>query len=67
MKKIIMRKISLYILLALLVYSCGSNDQGELVGSKAKSKWHSERPLGMVLIPGGSFTMGRQMKMLQDP
>jgi sulfatase modifying factor 1 len=59
MKKIIMRKISLYILLALLVYSCGSNDQGELVGRKSKSKWHSEKPLGMVLIPGGSFTMGK--------
>jgi len=59
MKKIIMKKISLYILLALLVYSCGSNDQGELVGRKSKSKWHSEKPLGMVLIPGGSFTMGK--------
>ncbi|WP_457615871.1 T9SS ring complex lipoprotein PorK/GldK [Lutibacter sp.] len=55
-----MKKISLYILLALLVYSCGSNDQGELVGVKSKSKWHSEKPLGMVLIPGGSFTMGKQ-------
>jgi len=60
MKKINMKKISLYILLALLVYSCGSNDQGELVGVKSKSKWHSQKPLGMVLIPGGSFTMGKE-------
>jgi gliding motility-associated lipoprotein GldK len=59
MKKIIMKKISLYILLALLVYSCGSNDQGELVGSRLQSKWHSKKPLGMVLIPGGSFIMGK--------
>ncbi len=59
-KKIIMKKISLYILLTLIVYSCGSSDQGELVGIKSKSKWHSEKPYGMVLIPGGSFTMGKQ-------
>ncbi|WP_372800772.1 gliding motility lipoprotein GldK, partial [Lutibacter sp.] len=55
-----MKKISLYILLALIVYSCRSNDQGELVGVKSKSKWQSEKPLGMTLIPGGSFTMGKQ-------
>ncbi|MEX1382667.1 gliding motility lipoprotein GldK [Lutibacter sp.] len=55
-----MKKISLYILLALVVVSCGSNDQGELVGVKSSSNWHSERPLGMTLIPGGSFTMGKQ-------
>jgi gliding motility-associated lipoprotein GldK len=55
-----MKRISLYILLSLLIYSCGSNDQGELVGVKTKSEWHSKKPLGMVLIPGGSFTMGRQ-------
>ena len=55
-----MKKISLYILLAFVVYSCGSNDQGELVGVHSKGKWHSEKPVGMVLIPGGSFTMGKQ-------
>ena len=55
-----MKKISLYILLALIVYSCGSSDQGELVGVTSKSKWHTKKPLGMVLIPGGSFTMGKE-------
>ncbi len=55
-----MNKISLYVLVALLVYSCGSNDQGELVGAKSHSKWYSKKPLGMVLIPGGSFTMGKE-------
>lgn len=55
-----MKKISLYILLSLLVYSCGSNDQGELVGVKSGGKWKSLKPLGMTLIPGGSFTMGNQ-------
>ena len=60
MKKIIMKKISLYILVAFLAYSCGSNDQGELVGVRSKSTWHTKKPLGMVLIPGGSFTMGKE-------
>jgi len=60
MKKINMKKISLYILLAFIVYSCGSSDQGELVGVKSKTKWHSSKPVGMVLIPGGSFTMGKE-------
>lgn len=55
-----MKKISLYILLALFIYSCGSNDQGELIGVKSKTKWHSKKPLGMALIPGGSFTMGKE-------
>lgn len=55
-----MKKISLYILLSLLISSCGSSDQGELVGVRGKSEWNSKKPLGMVLIPGGSFTMGRQ-------
>jgi len=59
MKKIIMKKIPLYILLALLINSCGSSDQGELIGERSQSKWHSQKPLGMVLIPGGSFTMGK--------
>ncbi|MBK5209173.1 MAG: gliding motility lipoprotein GldK, partial [Flavobacteriaceae bacterium] len=55
-----MKKISLYILLVLVIYSCGSSDQGELVGVRSGSKWHSQKPLGMTLIPGGSFTMGKQ-------
>ena len=55
-----MRKVALLALVLTLFYSCGSNDRGELVGVKAKKKWFSEKPYGMVLIPGGSFTMGKQ-------
>ena len=55
-----MKKISLYILVALTIWSCGSSDQGELVGVRSTSKWNSELPFGMTLIPGGSFTMGKQ-------
>ncbi len=55
-----MRKEAILALLIVIFYSCGSNDRGELVGVKAKKKWFTEKPYGMVLIPGGSFTMGKQ-------
>lgn len=57
-----MRKTAIIILLISLAYSCGSggNQKGELVGATTKSKWHSETPFGMVLVPGGTFTMGKQ-------
>ena len=44
----------------MFVISCGSNDKGELVGVRSKSKWNAEKPYGMTLIPGGSYTMGKQ-------
>jgi sulfatase modifying factor 1 len=55
-----MKKILVFILPALFIMSCGSNDKGELVGAKAKNKWNAEKPYGMALIPGGSFTKGKQ-------
>ncbi len=55
-----MKKITLFALLITVIYSCGSNDRGELVGVKVKKKWFSEKPYQMSLIPGGSFTMGKQ-------
>ena len=55
-----MKRISIYILLAIFIISCGKNDKGELVGVRSKSKWNAEKPYGMTLIPGGSFTMGKQ-------
>ncbi|MFY0603853.1 MAG: gliding motility lipoprotein GldK [Flavobacteriaceae bacterium] len=55
-----MKKAVLYTLLLTLIYSCGSNDRGELVGVKTKGQWFTEKPYGMTLIPGGSFTMGKQ-------
>ncbi len=59
-----MKKVSLYFLLAVLVLttSCGSssdNSRGELIGSRSKKKFNPIRPLGMALIPGGAFTMGK--------
>ena len=55
-----MKIVAIFALLITVFYSCGSNDRGELVGVKAKKKWFSEKPYGMTLIPGGSFTMGKQ-------
>lgn len=55
-----MKKAAIFALIITVFYSCGSNDRGELVGIKAKKKWFSEKPYGMALIPGGSFTMGKQ-------
>jgi len=55
-----MKKTAFFALLIAIVYSCGSNDRGELVGVKVKKKWFSEKPFGMAAIPGGSFTMGKQ-------
>ena len=55
-----MNKVLVFALFTLIIYSCGSNDRGELTGVKYKKKWFSEKPFGMALIPGGSFTMGKQ-------
>ena len=52
------KKFILLTMLLALVFSCGSGDRGELVGTKGKN-WHSEKPFGMTLIPGGSFIMGK--------
>ncbi|MCK0132043.1 gliding motility lipoprotein GldK [Flavobacteriaceae bacterium F08102] len=56
-----MRKVTLFLSLAVMILasSCGSNDRGELVAVQARSKFSAEKPLGMTLIPGGAFTMGK--------
>lgn len=55
-----MKRVALFALIATMLYSCGSNDRGELTGVNSKRKWFAEKPMGMTLIPGGSFTMGKQ-------
>ena len=56
-----MRKVTVYFLLAVFAFatSCGSSDRGELTGVRSKKKFFPEKPLGMTLIPGGAFTMGK--------
>ena len=58
-----MKKILQVVIVALIAFSCGSNgglkkSKGELVGVKGK-KYYPEKPFGMVLVPGGSFIMGK--------
>lgn len=68
-----MRKILQLFIVALVAYSCGSNgnvnkSKGELVGVKG-NKYYAEKPFGMVLVPGGSFIMGKSdddMPSIQD-
>ena len=55
-----MKKVGFCIALLLIVIGCGTNDRGEVLGKKTKRKWFTEKPFGMVLISGGSFTMGKQ-------
>ncbi|MCY2685852.1 type IX secretion system lipoprotein PorK/GldK [Salinimicrobium sp. TH3] len=53
-----MRKLFSLIAVISVLASCGRGDQGQLVGAQGK-KWHPEKPLGMTLIPGGAFIMGK--------
>ena len=53
-------KKSLFVFsLAILLASCGTGNQGELVGvRKSTSSFSQPDPYGMVFIPMGSYTMG---------
>ncbi len=62
-----MRKLLAICLLFVFALGCGSKgnqavtgkkSKGELVGVKGK-KYFPEKPFGMVLIPGGSYIMGK--------
>ena len=68
-----MKKFLNLFIIALIAFSCGSNgnlkkSKGELVGVKG-NKYFAEKPFGMVLVPGGSFIMGKSdddMPSIQD-
>ncbi len=55
-----MKKLLVLSFISILIFSCGSNDRGELVGVRLKKKWFPEKPYGMVYVPGGTYTMGKQ-------
>lgn len=52
-----MKKIGIFSLIVLLVYSCGSYDRGDLTGIRSKDRKYAEKPLGMVLVPEGAVTV----------
>ncbi len=59
----IMKKLTFLLVLftlALLTGCKSGNDQGQLTGVRTKKKFFPEKPYGMTLIPGGSFTMGKE-------
>ena len=54
-----MKRLILYMLVILFFASCGNTGNGELVGTRKKSKpFYQPDPYGMVFIPQGSYTMG---------
>lgn len=53
-----MRKIISLVAVVAVLAGCGRGDQGQLVGVEGKN-WHPEKPLGMTLVPGGAFIMGK--------
>lgn len=53
-----MKKIVLFIMVSVMLTSCGTKNKGELIGVRGK-KWYPEKPYGMSLIPGGAFIMGK--------
>lgn len=53
-----MRKIISLIAIVSFLVGCGGGDQGQLVGVEGE-KWNPEKPLGMVLVPGGAYIMGK--------
>jgi len=53
-----MKKFVSIIAAIALLTSCGRGDRGQLVGAQGQD-WHPVKPLGMVLVPGGAFVMGK--------
>lgn len=54
-------KTSTYILLGLsvLVSSCSTSGNGQLIGVQDRIQWFQPDPYGMLYLPMGSFTMGQ--------
>ena len=57
MKKLTL--VALIITVALFTSCKSGSDRGQLVSTKTNKKFFPEKPYGMVLIPGGAFTMGK--------
>jgi formylglycine-generating enzyme required for sulfatase activity len=53
-----MKKLLTFIASVSLLFSCSSNDHGELVGVQDRPEWYPSEPYGMVYIPQGSYNMG---------
>ncbi len=47
-----------FVLLAFIAISCGSKENGQLIGVKNRPSWKGINPYGMVYIPSGSLHIG---------
>jgi len=55
----IMKRLILFLSVIVFLSSCGNSGNGELVGTRQKSKpFYQPDPYGMVFVPQGSFIMG---------
>jgi gliding motility-associated lipoprotein GldK len=53
-----MKRIFFYLATLIILGSCGSSGNGELVGVQNRKPYYQPTPFGMAYIPLGSFTMG---------
>ncbi len=53
-----MKRIVIFVVVAILIGSCSSYNTGELVGVDGRKAYAEPDPFGMVAIPNGSFVMG---------
>lgn len=53
-----LRALSTFSILTILLSSCGNNGNGYLTGVEGRKNWYQEDPYGMVYIPMGSYNMG---------
>ena len=54
-----MKRVTLMIGFAALVFSSCQNGNGELIGVQGRPEWYGYDPLDMQYIPAGSYTMGQ--------
>lgn len=52
------KALFLFAAIAVLTYSCGSKDTGQLIGVKDRPTWKGINPYGMVYIPSGTLHIG---------
>ena len=53
-----MKRVLLYLAALILLGSCGSSGNGELIGVQERKPFYQPMPFGMSYIPLGSYTMG---------
>jgi len=53
-----MKRIFFYLAALIILVSCGSSGNGELVGVQNRKPYYQPTPFGMAYIPLGSYTMG---------